>query len=93
MFGSDSAYEAFMGRYSRRLALASPTSPASSPGRVSPTSAPGLSGGAGPAGAWLVGLDDERRAAARVELYRQLGEPDGSFTLRARAWAVRATRA
>jgi SAM-dependent methyltransferase len=52
-----------------------------------------LAGGAGPAGAWLVSLDDERRGAARDELHRQLGEPDGPFTLRARAWATSATRA
>ena len=52
-----------------------------------------LLGGVGPAGAWVMSLDDERRAAARTELFRQLGEPDGSFTLVGRAWAVRSTRA
>jgi SAM-dependent methyltransferase len=51
-----------------------------------------LSGGAGPAGAWLATLEGEQREAARAELYRQLGEPDGPFTLAARAWATRATR-
>ena len=51
-----------------------------------------LSGGAGPAGAWLAALEGEQREAARTELRRQLGEPDGPFTLRAKAWAVRATR-
>jgi ubiquinone/menaquinone biosynthesis C-methylase UbiE len=51
-----------------------------------------LSGGAGPAGAWLATLEGEQREAARTELRRQLGEPDGPFTLRAKAWAVRATR-
>jgi ubiquinone/menaquinone biosynthesis C-methylase UbiE len=51
-----------------------------------------LSGGAGPAGAWLATLAGEQREVARAELHRQLGEPDGPFTLRARAWATRATR-
>lgn len=52
-----------------------------------------LSGGAGPAGAWLATLEDERRAAAQEEVRRQLGDPDGAFTLTAKAWATRATRA
>jgi ubiquinone/menaquinone biosynthesis C-methylase UbiE len=52
-----------------------------------------FSGGVGPAGAWLKELSDERRAAARAELYRQLGGPEGGFTLSGRAWATRATRA
>ena len=52
-----------------------------------------LGGGAGPAGAWLATLDDDRRQAAHGELHRQLGEPDGPFTLTAKAWATRATRA
>jgi ubiquinone/menaquinone biosynthesis C-methylase UbiE len=52
-----------------------------------------LSGGAGPAGAWLATLEGERREAAHTEVYRQLGEPDGPFTLAAKAWATRATRA
>jgi ubiquinone/menaquinone biosynthesis C-methylase UbiE len=52
-----------------------------------------LGGGAGPAGAWLATLQGEKRDAARAELYRQIGEPDGPFTLRAKAWAVRAIRA
>jgi SAM-dependent methyltransferase len=47
----------------------------------------------GPAGAWLHGLDDEQRARARDELYRQLGSPSGAFELPARAYAVRGTRA
>jgi SAM-dependent methyltransferase len=50
-----------------------------------------LNGGVGPAGAWIAALDDERRAGAREELYRQLDEPDGTFTLAGRAWATRAT--
>ena len=52
-----------------------------------------LGGGAGPAGAWLATLEGERREAAREELHRQVGEPDGPFTLHAKAWATRATRA
>src|SRR5579864_4373428 len=52
-----------------------------------------LLGGAGPAGAWALSLDDEQRAAARAELFRQVGEPPGPFTMVGRAWAVRATRA
>jgi hypothetical protein len=50
-----------------------------------------LNGGVGPAGAWIAALDDEGRARAREELYRQLDEPDGAFTLAGRAWATRAT--
>ena len=52
-----------------------------------------LGGGAGPAGAWIASLDEERRQAAHDELFRQLGEPDGQFRLRAQAWATRARRA
>jgi SAM-dependent methyltransferase len=52
-----------------------------------------LTGGAGPAGVWATSLDEERRFAARTELFRQLGEPDGPFTLTGRAWAARVTRA
>ena len=51
-----------------------------------------LNGGAGPAGAWAASLNDEQRPVARAELLRQLGEPDGPFTLVGRAWAVRSTR-
>ena len=51
-----------------------------------------LSGGAGPAGAWLTSLDAGRRQAAYPEIHRQLGEPSGEFTLRGKAWATRATR-
>lgn len=51
-----------------------------------------LSGGAGPAGAWAAALDGEVRAAARTELFRQLGEPDGPFTMTGRAWAARVMR-
>jgi len=52
-----------------------------------------LNGQIGPAGAWAASLDGEQRARAREELMRQLGEPDGPFTLTGRAWATRATRA
>jgi ubiquinone/menaquinone biosynthesis C-methylase UbiE len=52
-----------------------------------------LSGQIGPAGMWFASLDDEQRARARDELLRQLGEPEGRFTLTGRAWATRATRA
>ena len=48
-----------------------------------------LAGGVGPAGVWVVALDDEQRATARTELFRQLGEPDGPFTMTGRAWAAR----
>ena len=49
--------------------------------------------GAGPAGVWAKSLDDEQRAAAREEMYRQVGSPSGAFILVGRAWAVRTTRA
>lgn len=48
-----------------------------------------LLGGAGPAGAYAVSLDEERRAALRDEFHSRLGNPTGSFRLPARAWAVR----
>jgi SAM-dependent methyltransferase len=51
-----------------------------------------LLGGAGPHGAWAASLDEEQRAEARAELLRQLGEPEGPFTLTGRAWAARVTR-
>lgn len=47
-------------------------------------------GGSGPAGAWATSLGEPEREAARAELHRQVGAPEGSFTLRARAWATRA---
>ena len=52
-----------------------------------------LLAGAGPAGAWVASLADDRREAAHAELYRQVGEPSGPLTLQAKAWATRATRA
>ena len=51
-----------------------------------------MNAGVGPAGAWVASLDDRQRDAARLEVYRQVGEPAGAFTLTGRAWAVRATR-
>jgi ubiquinone/menaquinone biosynthesis C-methylase UbiE len=51
-----------------------------------------LGGGAGPAGAWIASLDGDAREAARGEVYRLLGRPDGAFTLRGRACATSATR-
>jgi SAM-dependent methyltransferase len=44
--------------------------------------------GVGPAGAFVVSQKPARRAAIRDELRRRLGEPDGPFTLDARAWWV-----
>jgi len=52
-----------------------------------------MQAGVGPAGTWVAALDDAGREAARDELFRQVGSPDGPFTLVGRAWAVRATRA
>jgi len=51
-----------------------------------------LGSGAGPAGQWALSLSDEQRAAAHDELYRQVGEPAGSFTLSGTVWAARVTR-
>jgi ubiquinone/menaquinone biosynthesis C-methylase UbiE len=45
--------------------------------------------GTGPGGAYCVSLDADRQAALRDECFRQLSEPRGTFTLAARAWAVR----
>ncbi len=50
-----------------------------------------LDGGAGPAGVWLQSLSSEQRETAREELYRQVGEPPGAFTLSGTAWAARVT--
>lgn len=49
-------------------------------------------GGAGPAGVWAASLDDAQRERAREELHRQVGEPDGAFSLAGRAWAARFSR-
>ncbi len=51
-----------------------------------------IADGAGPAGQWAKSLDTEQQREARAELYRQVGEPEGPFTLRGRAWAARITR-
>ncbi len=45
----------------------------------------GFLAGVGPAGAFCVALSDESRAALRQELFRRVGSPEGSFTLRAMA--------
>jgi ubiquinone/menaquinone biosynthesis C-methylase UbiE len=42
--------------------------------------------GIGPAGAYAAALSDEARAALREEFKRRLGQPEGPFTLSARAW-------
>src|SRR2546422_1535607 len=52
-----------------------------------------IADGAGPAGVWAKSLDAEQRQEARAELFRQVAEPEGPFTLRGRAWAARVTRA
>ena len=49
-------------------------------------------GGTGPAAAYAIALDEERRAALRETLRARLPfEADGSIRLLARAWAVRVT--
>jgi ubiquinone/menaquinone biosynthesis C-methylase UbiE len=48
-----------------------------------------LLGGAGPMGAWVASLDGERKETARAELIRELGDPSGAFTLKARCWAAK----
>jgi SAM-dependent methyltransferase len=45
--------------------------------------------GVGPAGQFCVPLDPETRDAVRDEYLRRIGEPPGSFTLNAQAWALR----
>jgi SAM-dependent methyltransferase len=52
-----------------------------------------LSRQVGPAGAWLHGLDDRRRAMAHDELHKQLGRPSGAFELSGRAYGARAAGA
>ena len=47
--------------------------------------------GVGPAGAYLARLEPEQRDAVRTALFAGVGEPSGSFTLRATACAVRGT--
>jgi SAM-dependent methyltransferase len=48
-----------------------------------------FTGGVGPAGAYCLSLDPDRRAALREECRRRLGDPDGPFVLNAKAWAVK----
>jgi hypothetical protein len=50
-----------------------------------------LTEGQGPAGAYLARLSDDHRAALRERLRQNLfgNRPDGPFTLRAKAWAVK----
>src|SRR4051794_869986 len=50
-----------------------------------------LLGGVGPAGAWLMSLDEAGREKMHGALHRELGSPEGPFTLSARCNAVRAT--
>jgi SAM-dependent methyltransferase len=45
--------------------------------------------GLAPSGAYCASLDPERRGGLHDAFFRRLGEPRGSFTLRARAWFVR----
>jgi len=45
--------------------------------------------GAGPAGQYALALPPDTQAVVRQEYFRRLGEPEGDFTLDARAWAVR----
>ena len=47
--------------------------------------------GAGPGGAYVVSLNDQRRRQLEARLQKRLlgDRPDGAFTLKARAWCVR----
>jgi SAM-dependent methyltransferase len=45
--------------------------------------------GVGPAGDFCASLDPETRDAVRDEFRRRIGDPEGSFTLTAQAWALR----
>ena len=44
--------------------------------------------GVGPAGAYTASLGEDAQAALRDEFRRRLGEPEGPFTLSARAWCA-----
>jgi ubiquinone/menaquinone biosynthesis C-methylase UbiE len=44
--------------------------------------------GVGPAGAYAASLDEAAQTALRDEFGRRLGEPDGPFSLSARAWCA-----
>lgn len=48
-----------------------------------------LGRGAGPAGQWFASLEAETRKRARDELFRQVGSPEGTFELEARAFAAK----
>jgi SAM-dependent methyltransferase len=48
--------------------------------------------GIGPAGAYTASLDAGDQAAVREQLRTNLGEPNGPFTLTARAWCVRGAK-
>ncbi len=48
--------------------------------------------GVGPAGAYTVALDEQRRGALKAELRQQLQAGDEPFTLTARAWLVTGRR-
>lgn len=52
----------------------------------------GFLSGAGPAGAYCVGLSPDRQAAMRHAVFELLGEPVGAFTLNAVARAARGVR-
>jgi SAM-dependent methyltransferase len=45
-------------------------------------------GGVGPAGSYAASLEAEPQSRLREEYFRRLGEPDGRFTLPARAWCA-----
>jgi SAM-dependent methyltransferase len=45
--------------------------------------------GLAPSGAFCASLDSERQEALRQAVFRRLGEPQGPFTLTARAWYAR----
>jgi SAM-dependent methyltransferase len=51
-----------------------------------------LTTGVGPAGSYATSLDPERREALRSRMSASLGDPNGSFTLTARAWCVRGAK-
>ncbi|MDQ2967475.1 MAG: hypothetical protein M3R37_04050 [Actinomycetota bacterium] len=81
---SREAYDAYMGRYADRIAphlIA--FAGVQEADRVLDV------GCVGPGGAYCSSLDAGGRAALREECRRQLGDPDGAFTLGATAWAVK----
>lgn len=45
--------------------------------------------GVAPSGAYTASLPVGKRDALRAAVFRRLGEPEGPFTLTARAWFVR----